>query len=145
MNILDQIQVKQNPASFDFERLPLVMSAVELEYLPALMAEKVKIPIDIVHPLIHVGRVMVFDVTPHKVRDPRFIFCAGVDLEWYYHLWGRVVVGTHYFDWREERSIITGFEEAMRAMNISRLAESEAAFLMLELLRFKNDVLRRHL
>lgn len=142
MNILDQLQVKQNPALFPFEVAPLEMSPYEVEYLPAIVSELLNISILRVDPLVCVGCVGILNVTPYKKMDPRFIFCRTVDLKWYQYLWARVVT-EGVMSSEEVRGLVKYFDDEFTKTNLGKLEKGEGAFLLLELLRFKNEFLRR--
>lgn len=141
MNIFAQIQVKREPLLFFNHPVPLVMASHEITYLPALMSELVDMSIEKVAPVEHVGRVLIFDVTPLKVFDPRLIFCRGLKLGWYYHIWKRIVSNILWGD--ERRSMLKWYGEETNSLLIDSLNVDEAAFLLMELLRFKNEYIRR--
>lgn len=140
MNVLDQLVIKQNPFAFAYAPQQIVMSERETSVLPALVSELVDMSIDKVKPLERVGGVMVFDVMPHQRKDPPLIFCRDVDLKEYYFLWARVVERNYDFSGRHLLSL---YDEMIKSMNIAKLQTDEAAFMFIELLKFKNEYVRR--
>jgi len=142
MNVLEQIRVKQNPFEWLCEPLPITMNLREISILPALVSELVDMPIQKVVPVEGVGRVMVFEVSPYERQDPPLVFCKCVDLSEYYRLW-RMVVEKQYIYYERKPDIVSEYALAMRSLNISNLTLEEAAFLFIELLKFKNEYVRR--
>jgi hypothetical protein len=140
MNVLDQLTIKQTPFTFAYAPQEIVMSEREISVLPALVSELVDMSIDKVKPLEKVGRVMIFDVMPHKRKDPPLIFCRDVDLKEYYFLWGQVVDGS--YDISRSRLLYL-YDEMIKSLNIAKLQTDEAAFMFIELLKFKNEYVRR--
>jgi len=96
--------------------------------------------IDKVKPLERVGKVMVFDVTPHQRKDPPFIFCREINLKEYYFLWAQVVKRNCNFSGMRLLSL---YDEMIKSMNVEKLQTDEAAFMFIELLKFKNEYVRR--
>ena len=138
MNVLNQIAVKQTPYLFNYEPQPLTMSAREIGALPAMISELVNLSIDIVKPFEHVGRVLIFDVLPHKRQDPPLIFCSVLDLSEYYYLWAQVIRKNLSGD-----RLLSLYDEMIKALRIDKLQTDEAAFMIIELLKFKNEYVRR--
>ena len=93
-------------------------------------------------PVERVGRVKVFDVTPYRKVDPPLVVCASVDLGDYYYLWSKAVSLSHSYDDYGE-GILSLYTKMMKALNISNLCADEASFLIVELLKFKNEYVRR--
>jgi len=142
MNVLDQIRVKQNPFEWLCEPQPIVMQKREIEVLPVLVSELVGMPIDSVAPTVGVGSVLVFNVSPYKKPDPPLIFCKCVDLGEYYRIW-RAVVEKRYVYYEYTPNLVSEYTDMMKSLNISKLNHEEAAFLFVELLKFKNEYVRR--
>jgi len=140
MNILEQLVIKQTPFTFAYAPQEIVMSGREISVLPALVSELVDMSIDKVKPLERVGRVMIFDVMPHQRQDPPFIFCRDVDLREYYFLWKQVVERNYSFSGSHLLSL---YDEMIKSLNIAKLQTDEAAFMFIELLKFKNEYVRR--
>lgn len=139
MNVLDQLTIKRTPFKFAYVIEEIDMKPQEISILPALVSELVNMSISTVKPLMKVGRVMVFDVAPHKLQDPPCIFCKAVDLKEYYFIWREVVNR----DWSfTQNRIMCLYDEMINALNISKLDIDEAAFLLVELLKFKNEYVR---
>lgn len=139
MNVLEQIKVKRNPAWVVFEPQPITVSRGELDYLPTLVSELVDMAIVQANPIEHVGRVSVIDVTPHKRQDPRLVVCSLVDLTDYYFFWRGEAL--HAFS--DYHNKLQHYDDMIKALNLSKLTLEEAAYLVIELLRFKNEHLRR--
>ena len=142
MNVLDQIRVKQNPFEWLCEPQPVCMQRREIEVLPALVSELVGAPIDSVTPTVGVGRVLIFSVSPHERKDPPLVFCRCVDLSEYYRLW-KAVVEKRYTYYEYTPDLVSEYTGMMKSLNISELNHEEAAFLFVELLKFKNEYVRR--
>ena len=139
MNVLDQIKVKYNPQWVVFEPQAMTVSKGELEYLPTLVSELVDMSIATATPVEHVGKVVVIDVTPHKRQDPRLIYCPVVDLSEYYGFWKSNFVQSY----ENSRNKLQDYDTMIKGLNLSKLSLEEAAYLVMELLRFKNEHLRR--
>lgn len=139
MNVLEQIKVKSNPTWVVFHPQAITVSGRELDYLPTLISELVDMSIVQANPIEHVGRVSVVDVTPHKRQDPRLVVCSSVDLSDYYLFWRGEAL--HAFS--DYRNKLQDYDDMIKALNLSQLTLEEAAYLVIELLRFKNEHLRR--
>ena len=140
MNVLDQITLKQSPWLFSYQPQEIVMQEREIRTLPALISELVGMSIVEVNPIEKVGRVMVFEVTPYKTIDPPLIYCNSVNLEDYYFLWGQTVNRNSTF---YGSKLLVAYELMMKSMNLSKLQTDEASFLIMEMLKFKNEYVRR--
>jgi len=139
MNVLDLITIKKAPYLFSYDPQPLVMSAREINTLPALISELVNLSISKVKPIEHVGRVMIFDVLPYKQIDPPLIYCNALNLSEYYFLWAQVIKR----NWLSGEKLLSLYDEMIKALRIDGLQTDEAAFMMIELLKFKNEFVRR--
>lgn len=115
------------------------MSAREIGALPAVISELVNLSIDTVKPFQHVGRVLIFDVLPHKRQDPPLIFCSALDLSEYYFLWAQVIAR----HWPADDRLLSLYDEMIKALKIDTLQTDEAAYMIIELLKFKNEYVRR--
>lgn len=142
MNILEQIEVKQNPFGWLCEPQPITMSKREIDVLPALISELVGMSIKSVSPTVGIGRVLVFDVFPREKQDPPLVFCRCVNLVEYYYLW-RVIAEKSYLYAYDNLDLVSKYAIMMSSLNISELIREEAAFLLIELLKFKNEYVRR--
>ena len=139
MNVLDQLTIKKTPFIFEYEPQQIVMSCREIGVLPALISELVGMSIDKVEPIEKVGRVMMFDVTPYKKIDPPLIYCRDVDLKEYYFIWSMVANKSTI----SRNKLLWLYEEMIATLNVNKLQVEEAAFLLIELLKFKNEYVRR--
>jgi len=140
MDILQQIAIKRTTPILTVSPEPFHLSAIELEYLPSVLSEYVNMPIDKATPVVRVGKVYVFDVIPYLNKDPRLVVCGSVDLSGYYFFWR-----SFHNSWppgSESRRLME-WDEMVQKLNLSTLDEGEANFLLLEMLRFKNEHIRR--
>jgi len=140
MNVLDQITVKQVPTTFFYSPQEIVMSDREIGILPGLISELVDMSITVVRPIERVGRVLTFDVTPYRKQDPPLIFCRFVDLREYYSIWASVLIRGYEYSREDTLSL---YSKMMKNLNIAKLETDEAAFMIIEMLKFKNEYVRR--
>jgi hypothetical protein len=122
---------------------PIFFSAQQAPMIRATIAELAGCGIATVANPRHVGRVYVFDVTPHKAVDPPIIVCNEIGLGEYYITWRKVSRGTMwsmYPDAVKHYDAMTKevLEEAQQV-----LTNAEWHFLRDSMLIFKNDYLRR--
>ena len=138
MDVLQQITIKQTPYIFTYDPQPLRMTAREIGALPALISELVNMSIEKVTPIECVGRVLVFEVLPYKQIDPPLIFCKALDLREYYFIWAQAIKKGF-----SGVRLLALYDDMIRALRIDKLRTDEAAFTMIEILKFKNEYLRR--
>jgi len=142
MNVKECIEVKRNPALFYYAVEELVLGRQEIAALPALVSELVDMSILAVRPSARVGRVLLFNVEPYKHADPPLIYCRAIDLRAYYDFWN-LLVSNIRDDCGRPIASISKFDDVMSRLNISALREDEGAFLLIEMLKFKNEYVRR--
>ena len=136
MNVLQLITQKVTPWKFEFLREDIQLYELDSEDLTTAISEIVHMPIDHCTLNSRVKRVILFDVTPYKVIDPPLVYCSAVNLKEYYFLWEAIVSG-------RATNKLYKYEEMMNALDIGNLDKDEAAFMLMNMLKFKNKYVRR--
>jgi hypothetical protein len=153
MDIFNQtfqkIQIKRDLENHNFEeytslykieypKLPVEL----LQALPHIFSNILNISIDEVQPKGCVGRIFLFDITPHKIQDPAFIYCNtdAIDMVDYNYVWGELAKQASI---NTEVSLELIDELISNVRFTPKLMVDEKAFLIFELLKFENVQIRR--
>ncbi len=120
----------------------LKITPYEQQAYPAIFGNLTGVSISRVSPMYKMGRVMSFDLVPKSNPDPVIIFSPIGDLKQYYSVWAEVVTnengGGYWMKGKIKRydSAIKTFVESSYG-----LALHEITFAIIEMLKFKNDVM----
>jgi hypothetical protein len=121
----------------------LVYSEEIMTYLPAMVTELVGIPVVKVEPKLVLGRVHVFNATPHKQFDPYLLWVRGLNLQNYYDIWGKWVTNQYAhtdMDALISKLVEPVIKEIMEQALILSLEEQK--YLYIQLLQWKLDIKR---
>lgn len=133
----------ENPyAAYDlafFEAKPYGLNKYMQSAIPALLAHKMQYPIETVKETYRVGKVFSFDVVPLKNTDPTVIYCATGALDDYYYILGKLFKD----EWVVR--LVHRYDNAIKEFisNSTNLSVGETVFGVLEMLKFKNEVVLR--
>lgn len=116
----------------------LVLTQYEHGAFPAVIGNLLSLSISSVQPLFRVGRVYSFDVLPRNNTDPIFVYSPIGDLKNYYRMWKNII--TNGVD--RKGKAIKEYDDAICTFARSSfgLEPDEIMFAMIEMLKFKNDV-----
>lgn len=116
----------------------LILTPYEDGAFPAVIGNLLNLSISSVTPLFRVGRVYSFDVLPRNSTDPIFVYSPIGDLKDYYRMWKKIMIeGVD-----RKGKAIKEYDMAISAFAKSSfgLTPNEIMFAMIEMLKFKNDV-----
>lgn len=124
----------------------LILSEYEKQAYPAILGNYTGISLSRVSPQYRMNRVLSFDVVPRSNPDPILIYSPIGDLKPYYSIWSNILTkGMGIFSGKKIKS----YDESIKIfvesnMNYDRdvcLSVSELVFAVIEMLKFKNDVI----
>ena len=139
-------KLAQNPLIAYSIRLPppekLVLSEYEKTSTPAIFGNLTGLSMDGVVPKYRMGRVYSFDAFPRTLPDPVIIYSPIGNLSPYYKIWAKIM-SDGMGSWRGSK--IKEYDNAITAFvtDCFGLAQHEVVFAVIEMLKFKNDVVLR--
>jgi hypothetical protein len=118
----------------------LELSEYEKSAFPAVLGNLVGISISHVIPKYKLGRIWSFDIAPREKADPILIYSPLGDLKKYYSVWSDVMWnGLGMFRNRKIKQFDESIEIFVKSAGM--LDIHETVFAVIEMLKFKNDVL----
>jgi hypothetical protein len=124
----------------------LQLSQYEQKAYPAILGNVLGMSVEKVRPMYRMGRVMSFDITPRDTSDPILVFSPIGNLSMYYRVWKDVMLnGFSWFRMRSRNDIIGRYDNSIFTFVSScqgtNIEIPELVFAVIEMLKFKNDVI----
>ena len=128
------------------ETKKLGLTMYEEAAYPAIFGNMTGISMKKVYPLYEMGRVRSFMVEPRYDPDPVIIFSPIGNLKPYYQIWSKVLIegkAGRYLDKRIEKydDAIKTFISSISCFGSEILSVHEVTFAIIEMLKFKNDII----
>jgi hypothetical protein len=118
----------------------LELTPYESQAFPAILGNFTGLSMARVIPKFKMGRVLSFDAFPRREADPIIIYSPCGDLKDYYSIWSNVL--SKGLGWRPNKKI-EQYDNSIKKFieSASELSVHEITFAIIEMLKFKNDVI----
>ena len=118
------------------------MTPYEISAYPAIIGNLTGLSIKNVTPKFKMGRIISFDAVPRAQPDPIIIYSPIGDLSLYYNVWSDVMING-VGNWFSHNRKIKKYDDAIKIFVESsfQLAIPEFVFAVIEMLKFKNDII----
>ncbi len=120
----------------------LNLTNYESTAFPAIIGTLTNLSIQKVVGKYKMGRIYSIDVEPRNTFDPIVVFSPIGELKEYYKIWGKIMSGRlGFFRNGKIKAYDESIKTFLRSTENSGLTVHESVFAVIEMLKFKNDIL----